>query len=152
MSLEVLQGGTHGSDDLQLQLLDANGNATETFTVRKNDAINKQYDLGNGLSLTLGEGELLTGDRINIDASQSDSSYSDPTALSETTATAAISGTYDGTDGNGQLSIEVLQGGTHGSDDLQLQVYDANGNATQTFTVRKNDAITSSTIWATACR
>ena len=91
--------------------------------------------------MTLDAGELLTGDRFGIDVVAGATSYSTPTALSETTATASISGEYDGTDGTGQLSIEVLQGGAHGTDDLQLQLLDANGNATQTFTVRKNDAI-----------
>jgi|GEM_PF-2053597 len=141
LTVEVVQGGIHGTDDLQLQVYDADNNAIQSISISGSDAMDRQYDLGNGLSIALGAGEILTGDRFGIDLVAGANSYSTPTALSETTATAAISGEYDGSDGNGQLSIEVVQGGIHGTDDLQLQLYDAGGNATQTLTVRKNDAI-----------
>ena len=55
--------------------------------------------------------------------------------------TVTVSGTYDGSNGTGQLTIEVAQGGTHGQDDFQLKVPDADNNTIQTISVSQSDAL-----------
>ncbi|MGD9236338.1 MAG: flagellin hook IN motif-containing protein [Desulfobacterales bacterium] len=70
-------------------------------------------------------------------------SYS-PTAPAWTgasTAQATVSGEYDGSSGTDTLTFQVSRGGTHGSVNLQVAVYDSNNTQIDTIDIKKNDAI-----------
>ena len=48
---------------------------------------------------------------------------------------ATVGGTYDGSNGSGTLTFEVTQGGTLGTDDLSVAVFDANNNQIDTINI-----------------
>ena len=141
LRFKVVDGGTHGGDRIEIKMYDSDDNAEKTVSINASDAIDKQYDLDNGLSLSLGEGDLLYGDELTVDVTAGPTSYSGPGNMTGSTATATITGEYDGSDGTGQLTFEVLTGGTHGEDRLRIRAYDTEGNSIKTFYVNAGDAM-----------
>jgi hypothetical protein len=75
-----------------------------------------------------------------VNAGTNAGTISDPVTAGSTSPV-TVSGTYDGSNGSGRLTVEVLQGGTHGQDDLQIRVFDADKNAIQDITVSQSDAL-----------
>lgn len=63
---EVRRGGTRGVDDLRIRVYDPNGDRIRNFNVRASHALDRQYDLRNGLYLTLGNGDLTNRDTATI--------------------------------------------------------------------------------------
>ncbi len=57
------------------------------------------------------------------------------------TSLLTVSGIYDGSDGNGEISFEVRRGGERGVDRPRIRARDPLGNIIRTFTVRENHAL-----------
>ncbi len=67
LTFKVSKGGTHGTDKLKLKVLDSNNIAMDNINVNRNDAIDQQYSLSNGLVFTLSEGDLMVGSSFTVD-------------------------------------------------------------------------------------
>ena len=78
LTYNVSMGGTHGTDKLKLMVVDSNNIAIDTINVNKNDAIDKQYSLSNGLVFTLGEGDLQVGSSFALNVFDSTGTAVDP--------------------------------------------------------------------------
>lgn len=66
LTFEVRRAGVHGTDDLRIRVDDPLGNPIQTINIRDNDPLDQQYDIGNGLFLTLGSGSLINRDTATI--------------------------------------------------------------------------------------
>jgi len=78
LTFEVNAGGTHGVDDLQLKVFDSGNNQIDQLDIKKEDPIDRQYTLSNGLTFTLGEGDLLNGTNFTLGVFDSIGSAVDP--------------------------------------------------------------------------
>jgi hypothetical protein len=67
LSFEVRRDGTHGVDNLRIRLEDPQGNRIRNINIRANHDEDRQYDLRNGLYLTLGPGSLIDRDFTTIE-------------------------------------------------------------------------------------
>jgi hypothetical protein len=66
LSFEVRRGGVRGVDRPRIRVRDPLGNIIRTFTIRENHALDRQYDLRNGLFLTAGTGNFVRFDTTSI--------------------------------------------------------------------------------------
>ena len=68
ITFEVRWPGTHGVDDLRIRVEDNEGKRIRNINIRDHHPEDRQYDLKNGLYLTLGPGSLSNRDfaRINV--------------------------------------------------------------------------------------
>jgi len=66
LTFEVLQDGTHGVDNLRIRVEDPQGNRIRNINIRANHQEDRQYDLRNGLYLTLGPNSLIDNDTTTI--------------------------------------------------------------------------------------
>ncbi len=57
--------GEHGVTNLRIRVTDSSGNRN-TYVVNRNDPLDQQYDIGNGLHFTLGAGSLIDRDETTI--------------------------------------------------------------------------------------
>ena len=78
LTFKVTEEGTHGADRLKIKVFDSSNQKLDTIVIRANHDIDRQYTLGNGLILTLGEGDLLKNDTFTVDVSDSLGSAVDP--------------------------------------------------------------------------
>lgn len=67
LTIESRRNGTHGSNNLRIWVNDSLGNRVANLDIRGNDPLDQQYDIGNGLYLTLGAGETVNGDTATFD-------------------------------------------------------------------------------------
>jgi hypothetical protein len=144
LSFDVTRGGTHGSDNIWIEVSDANNNPIETIKMSKKDAIDNPYTLSNGLTVTFGEGEIVLGDSFTLELYTSGEPVPiaphEP-AYSGSNAAVTLGGTYDGSNGSDTLTLQVTQGGTHGVDDLQISVFDSNSNPIDQLTISSSDPL-----------
>ena len=54
LTFEVRRDGTHGVDNLRIRVEDSQGNRLTNLNIRANHDEDRQYDIGNGIFLTLG--------------------------------------------------------------------------------------------------
>jgi hypothetical protein len=66
LTFESRRNGTHGADNLRIRVYDPQGSQIQNFNVRSTDAEDQQYDIGNGLFMTLGPGSLINRDIATI--------------------------------------------------------------------------------------
>ena len=78
LTFQVNRDGTHGEDDLQIKVYNSNNDQIDKFDIKKEDQIDKQYTLSNGLTFTLGEGDLLKGTPLTIEVFDSIGTAVDP--------------------------------------------------------------------------
>ena len=78
LTFQVNRDGTHGEDDLQIKVYNSNNDQIDKFDIKKEDPIDKQYTLSNGLTFTLGEGDLLKDTPITIEVFDSIGTAVDP--------------------------------------------------------------------------
>ena len=78
LSFEAVRGGTHGTNNLRIRVTDPLGGLLTQFNIQANDPLNQQYDLTNGLFLTLGPGDLIDNDTTSIQVFQNIGSAFDP--------------------------------------------------------------------------
>ena len=116
-------------------------NEIETIAINSADAADQQYTLSNGLTLSLSEGNVLEGSRFSVDVVAGETTASDASAWESSEAALTVGGTYDGSNGDDTLSLKVIQGGTHGTDDLQLSLYDSDGNDLESIAVSAADPL-----------
>jgi hypothetical protein len=145
LTFEVTRGGTHGTDFLQIKVYDASNNQIDQINIKSRDAIDKQYNLSNGLTLTLGAGDLFVGDSLTLDVDASVPTSFSPTEPvwqgSDLSAAVTVAGAYDGSQGSGDLSFVVEQGGTHGSGDIIIKAYAPDGSFLEDINISANDPL-----------
>jgi hypothetical protein len=78
LTFEVNKGGTHGVDHVRIKVFDAYSQEIDEIFIDKNDPIDMQYTLSNGLIFTLGDGDLTKGDTFSVDVYASVGSVVDP--------------------------------------------------------------------------
>jgi hypothetical protein len=67
--------------------------------------------------------------------------YSDPSAWTgASTAQPTVSGEYDGSNGSDTLTFQVAKGGTIGSSNIQVKVFDSNNTQIDVVSIHKNDS------------
>ena len=142
LTFKVTKEGIHGVDDLQLKVYDADNNEIDKIDIRHNHAVDREYTLSNGLALSLGEGGVYNNDTftIEVDAEIMSSLPTEPEWAGATPDLITLGGVYNGSNGTGPLNFFVSRGGTHGVDDLQLKVYDADNNEIDKIDIDKSDA------------
>lgn len=143
MTFRVDQGGIHGQDNLIITVLKPNGLPSTTISINSTDPIDQQYNVGNGLKLTLGAGRLIKDTSFNVQVTFGlPSSYS-PTnpEWQGSTAPVTVGGTYDGSSGTGPLTFRVTQGGTHGQDNLVISEFASDGTLLDTVTLFASDPL-----------
>ena len=78
ISFEVRGAGTHGVDNLRIRARDPLDNILANLNIQANDAPDEQYDLGNGLFVTLGPGSLTDNETASIQVYENVGSAVDP--------------------------------------------------------------------------
>lgn len=78
LSFEARNSGEHGVDRLRIRVRDPNNNILSNVTIRENHAIDRQYNLGNGLFFTLGTGSLERFDTTALQVFENVGSVVDP--------------------------------------------------------------------------
>jgi hypothetical protein len=76
-----------------------------------------------------------------VNASTTAYSADAPEWTGSSTAQATISGEYDGSNGTDTLTFEVSRGGTHGSHNLNIKVYDSNNVEIDNINILKKEAV-----------
>jgi len=66
LDFEVRRAGVHGSDRLRIRVYDPQGSNMGNIQIPRNDPLDQQYDIGNGLYLQLGSGSLVNRDLASI--------------------------------------------------------------------------------------
>ena len=66
LTFEVTRDGTHGADNLRIRVEDLQGSRIRNLNIRANHAEDREYNIGNGLFLTLGPGNLADNDTTTI--------------------------------------------------------------------------------------
>lgn len=135
-------GGTHGSDLITIRVYDPSMSEIDRISIRKSHPIDQVYTLDNNLTLQLGAGDVLKNDTFTIDVIADPTSYS-PSGPSwvGSEAIATVDGIYDGSSGAGTLTFDVNAGGTHGTDDLTVKVYDPGMSQIDTINILATDPI-----------
>lgn len=141
LTLRATAGGAAGTDDLQFDVLDANGEVLTQFTVAAGYTPGDEIALGGGLTLALGGGAVGVGDTFTLDVAY-DAGGVQGSATPDTTGwntgsspAATIGGQYDGSNGSQDLTLRVAQGGDIGSSEVLIDVLDANGDMLEQLTV-----------------
>jgi len=146
LTFTVNSEGTHGVDDLQIKVYDPENNEIDRLDIKDNDELDRQYTLSNGLTFTLGAGDLVKNDTFTLEVSDSTpTSFSghqpDWNGLGVSDAPVTLDGTYDGSNGIGTFNFLVDRGGTHGEDDLRIKVYSPDGAHLENIDIDKEDPL-----------
>lgn len=144
LTFEVTRGGTHGADNIWIDVSDGNNNLIETIKIMKREPIDQQYALSNGLTVFFGAGEIVQGDHFTLDlytSAEPVSIASHEPAYTGSSAAVTLGDTYDGSNGSDTLTLEVTQGGTHGVDDLQIAVFDSSNTQIDQLTILSSDPL-----------
>jgi hypothetical protein len=67
LTFEVARAGTHGSANLLLKVYDSASRQIDAINIQKNEPIDQQYSLSNGLVLSLGAGDLVKKDTFSLE-------------------------------------------------------------------------------------
>ena len=134
------RAGTHGSKDLRLKVYGTDGNFLENIDIAQSDPLNKVYALSNGLTFTLSAGDLIKGESFTLDVTAS-ATFSTSANPVESTAEPTIDGVYNGSLGTGTITFQVSQSGTHGVDNLALDVYGPDQSLLETINILASDPI-----------
>ncbi len=78
LTFRVQNGGTHGVDNLQIKVFDPLDAQIDVININQSDPLNTAYTLANGLTLTLGAGDLIKDDEFTIQVFDSVGSVVDP--------------------------------------------------------------------------
>ena len=140
LTFEVRRAGTHGEDNLRIRVLGPDGSTIENIDIDRHDPINQLYGLSNGLSVTFSAGEMFKNETFTVDV-HADATFSTSPHPVESTAEPAISGVYDGSLGTDTLTFVVTGEGTHGTDDLSLDVYTSAGTLLESINVGGADPV-----------
>jgi len=130
--------GTLGELSLRLASLDriVRDTAPRSGSASKPARVSSAMDLGLG-SVTRAT-TLRSTEEINMEATSMGDRGPD---WSGSTASVAVGGNYDGSDGTGDLTFQVDQGGTHGLANIRIDVYDPGMAFVEQIVVHRNHAI-----------
>ena len=78
LTFQVTRGGTHGNVNLQVDVYDSSNTKIDTISIKKNDAIDKQYAMNNGLVLTFSAGDLKKNDTFTLSVYDNVENTADP--------------------------------------------------------------------------
>ena len=78
LDFEVRRPGTRLVNDIRIRVNSSTGGPTQNFTVDRDDPLDTQYDLGNGLFFTLGAGSAINRDTASIQVFDSVGAAVDP--------------------------------------------------------------------------
>ena len=140
LTFRVQFGGTHTVDDLKIDVYAPDDSFIETIEIKTADAIDKVYTLSNGLTLTLNAGDLIKDETFTVELDTLSTFSTTPHPVAST-ADVTIGGVYDGSQGTGAISFLVTSGGTHGTDDLAVEVYAPDDTLIDTINVQQTDPI-----------
>jgi hypothetical protein len=119
------------------QLMPASGSAQIQIEIPASATSAADLDLSSGGGTPGTATTLQSTEEIN--ASITPAYSSDPTDWTgSSTAQPTISGEYDGSNGGGTLTFEVTKGGTVGSSNIQIKVYDPNNVQIDVVSVHKS--------------
>ncbi|MBT8135824.1 MAG: hypothetical protein KJO54_02295, partial [Gammaproteobacteria bacterium] len=74
----VTRTGVHGASKIEVKVYDGSGSKIKTIKVQPWHALDKQYNIGNGLKFQLGAGTLVQGDEFYLDVYENTPSAVDP--------------------------------------------------------------------------
>ena len=140
ITFESTKNGTHGVDDLRIKAFAPDGSLIQNIDIFASDPIGQVYTLSNGLTFTLGAGDLIKNETFTVDL-QATTSFSTTPHPVESTAEVTIGGVYDGTQDTGSLLFQTTLGGTHGVDDLSIEVRAPDNTLIETITVLHTDPL-----------
>ena len=135
-TFRVTQGGIHGQDNLSINVLKPDQTLLETISIAGTDPINNLHTLSNGLTFSLGEGDLLQDDEFTVEAFHNIGSAVDPdnpfdgTRNSDPNFQSGLSVTAGSFEVNGE-SIQVL--GNDTINQIISKINDSNAGVTATF-------------------
>ena len=142
LTFSVRKGGTHGvTKRLKIDVFAPDDTLLEVITIRKQHPIDKVYSLSNGLTFTLADGDLVHGDSFTVDVSAV-ASFATTAHAVASTASVTMGGIYDGAQGTGTLDLKIIQGGTHGTNDLAIEVYAPDETLMETVTILAANPLT----------
>jgi hypothetical protein len=101
LTFEVTRGGTRGKVNLQIGVYDSNNVEIDKIDIKKNEPVDKQYTLSNGLVLTFSAGDLSKNDTFTLEVYDNVQNAVDPDK--------AFNGTGDN-DPNLQYGLDVTSG------------------------------------------
>ena len=78
LTFKVKKAGVHGIDNLKIEIRRGDGSKLEDIDIFKNDPIDQQYTLSNGIIFSLGPGSLSKNDTLTLDVYDSIGSVVDP--------------------------------------------------------------------------
>ena len=138
LTFRVDREGTHGTAYLKIKAYAPDGSFIEDINIDKEDPINTTYLLSSGLTFLLGAGDLINNETFSVDVVASTSFSTTPHAV-ESTAEVTLGGVYDGSQGTGELTFYVTQGGEHGSEDISVEVRESDGTVIETVSLLQTD-------------
>lgn len=143
LTFEVLAGGTHGQDQIDIRVYNSSHTQVDRILVRKTHEISRAYTLSNGLVLTFGAGQMLTGDSFTVNVATNPNTYTptQPEWEGTTPGLVTLGGVYDGSNGTGALTFRVDNGGTHGVDDLRITAYTADNTPIGQLNISATDPL-----------
>ena len=101
LTFEVTRGGTRGKVNLQIGVYDSNNVQIDKIDIKKNESVDKQYALDNGLVLTFSAGDLSKNDTFTLEVYDNVENAVDPDK--------AFNGTGEN-DPNLQYGLDVTSG------------------------------------------
>ncbi len=145
LTFRSTKNGTHGVDNLNVDVYDPNDTFIESIDIKKSDPINQVYTLTNGLTAQFSAGDLVDEDEFTVDVDAGVPTSYTPTNPVWTgvfsSAEATIGGIYDGSDGSGTYTFQVTQGGIHGTDNLLIDVLKPDQTLLETISILSTDPI-----------
>ena len=78
LNIEARRSGVRGVDNLQIRVYNPQGSPLQNINISRNDPLDQQYDIGNGLYLQLGSGSLIDRDLAAIQVYDTTGSVVDP--------------------------------------------------------------------------
>jgi hypothetical protein len=143
LTFKAVDGGTHGQDQIDIRVYNKNNSQIGRILIRSTDAIDQTYTLNNGLVLSFGEGEILTGDTFTVDVHKNPNTFTptEPEWTGTTPGLVTLGGVYDGSNGTGALTFQVDSGGTHGVNDLRISAYTADNTLIGQLDIRAADPL-----------
>jgi hypothetical protein len=143
LTFKAVTGGIHGQDQIDIRVYNKNNSQIGRILIRSTHEMDRTYTLNNGLVLSFGEGEILTGDTFTVDVHKNPNTFTptQPEWAGTTPDLITLGGVYDGSNGTGTLNFQVGNGGTHGVDDLRITAYTADHTPIGQLDIQATDAL-----------
>ncbi|MFN3189597.1 MAG: hypothetical protein ACE361_03655 [Aureliella sp.] len=141
-TIRVDRDGVLGERDLRLKVYDTTGRFVENINIAAEDPIGQEYALSNGLTIALSAGEINKNETLEIAVEAFDlTGFTTSPEWNLGTSTPTITGTYDGSFGEGTLHFEARRTGTLGSNDLRVRVRRPDGSVLRTLQIDRENPV-----------